>query len=100
MTFDYEKSLWKNTNQTNLYGEFKNQDKFALGLSYFKKERSIYFSDRIHYFTGFNYDTGFLSINNKSINNMSFSLGVGIPIDNTKSLLNITYSYGQKGTCW
>jgi hypothetical protein len=97
LTFDYEKSLWNGTNQTNLYGEFKNQDKFALGLSYFKKEHSIYFSDRIHYFTGVNYDTGFLSINNKSINNLAFSLGVGIPIDNTKSLLNITYSYGQKG---
>ena len=98
LTVDYEKSLWNNTNQTNLYGEFKNQDKYALGLSYVKKERSIYFSDRIHYFTGVNYDTGFLSINNKSINNLAFSLGVGIPIDNTKSLLNITYSYGQKGS--
>jgi hypothetical protein len=97
LTLDYEKELWNGTNQTNLYGEFKNQDKFAMGLSYVKKERSIYFSDRIHYFTGINYDTGFLSINNKSINNMSFSLGIGIPIDNTKSLLNITYSYGQKG---
>lgn len=98
LTVDYEKSLWNNTNQTNLYGEFKNQDKYALGLSYVKKERSIYFSDRIHYFTGLNYDTGFLSINNKNINNLAFSLGVGIPIDNTKSLLNITYSYGQKGS--
>lgn len=97
LTLDYEKGLWNGTNQTNLYGEFKNQDKFAMGLSYVKKEHSIYFSDRIHYFTGINYDTGFLSINNKSINNMSFSLGVGIPIENTKSLLNITYSYGQKG---
>lgn len=97
LTLDYEKGLWSGTNQTNLYGEFKNQDKFALGLSYVKKERSIFFSDRIHYFTGVNYDTGFLSINNKSINNLAFSLGVGIPIDNTKSLLNITYSYGQKG---
>lgn len=98
LTVDYEKSLWNNTNQTNVYGEFKNQDKYAVGLSYVKKERSIYFSDRIHYFTGLNYDTGFLSINNKSINNLAFSLGVGIPIDNTKSLLNITYSYGQKGS--
>lgn len=97
LTFDYEKSLWNGTNQTNLYGTFKNQDKFALGLSYFKKEHSIYYSDRIHYFSGINYDTGFLSINNKSINNLSFSLGIGIPIDNSKSLLNITYSYGQRG---
>jgi len=98
LTFDYEKSLWDGTNQTNIYGIFKNQEKFALGLSYFKKEHSIYFSDRIHYFTGINYDNGFLSINNKNVNNFTFSLGVGIPIDNTKSMLNINYSYGQKGS--
>lgn len=97
LTFDYEKSLWDGTNQTNIYGKFKNQDKFALGLSYFKKEHSIYFSDRIHYFSGINYDTGFLSINNKKVNNLAFSLGIGIPFDKTKSMLNITYSYGQKG---
>lgn len=97
LTFDYEKSLWNSTNQNSIYGESKNQDKFAMGLSYFKKERSINFSDRIHYYSGINYDTGYLTINNKNINNMSFSLGVGIPLENTKSLLNITYSYGQKG---
>jgi hypothetical protein len=98
LTFDYEKSLWNGTNQTNLYGEFKNQDKYALGLSFIKKKRSIYFSDRIQYFTGLSYDTGFISIDNNYVNNLAFSMGVGIPVDNTKSLLNITYSYGQKGS--
>lgn len=97
LTFDYEKSFWENTNQSIVYGEYKNQDKFALGLSYFKKERSHYYTNRIKYFTGFNYDTGYLSINNQNIKNTSFSLGIGIPLENTKSLLNITYSYGQKG---
>lgn len=98
LTFDYEKSLWSGTNQTNYYGEFKNQEKYGLGLSYVKKEKSIYFSDKIHYFAGANYDNGFLTINNSSVINKSFSLGVGIPVDHTKSLLNVTYSYGQKGT--
>jgi hypothetical protein len=96
LTFDYEKSFWNATNQSSIYGDFKNQDKFALGLSYFKNEKSIKYSDRIHYFSGINYDTGYLSINNKNINNLSFSVGIGIPLDYTKSLLNITYSYGQK----
>ncbi|MDD5149236.1 MAG: aromatic hydrocarbon degradation protein [Flavobacterium sp.] len=98
LTFDYEKSFWSDTNQSTVYGEFKNQDKFALGLSYLKQKQSTYYLDKIHYFTGVNYDTGYLLISNKNITNMSFSAGIGIPIDNTKSLLNITYSYGQKGT--
>lgn len=98
LTLDYEKSLWKNTNQNSVYGEFKNQDKFSLGLSYLKKEQSFYYLDKIRYYSGFNYDTGFLSINNKNVNNIRFSLGVGIPIESTKSALNINYSYGIKGT--
>jgi hypothetical protein len=98
LTLDYEKSLWNNTNQSSTYGEFKNQDKFALGLSYYKKDYSIYYQDKIHYYSGFNYDTGFLSINNKNVNNMRFSIGVGLPLEFTKSLLNVSYSYGIKGT--
>jgi hypothetical protein len=98
LTLDYEKSLWKNTNQSVIYGEFKNQEKFALGLSYFKKEHSIYYLDRVQYYSGFNYDNGFLSINNKNVNNMRFSIGVGLPLEFTKSALNISYSYGIKGT--
>lgn len=98
LTLDYEKSLWKNTNQSSVYGEYKNQDKYALGLSYVKKEQSYKYTDKIHYYSGFNYDTGFLSINNKSINNMRFSIGVGLPLEFTKSALNINYSYGIKGS--
>lgn len=98
LTLDYEKSLWKNTNQSSVYGEYKNQDKYALGLSYVKKEQSYKYADKIHYYTGFNYDTGFLSINNKNVNNMRFSLGVGLPLEFTKSALNLNYSYGIKGT--
>lgn len=98
LTLDYEKSLWKNTNQSSVYGEYKNQDKYALGLSYVKKEQSYKYADKIHYYTGFNYDTGFLSINNKNVNNMRFSIGVGLPLEFTKSALNINYSYGIKGT--
>lgn len=97
LTFDYDKSLWDATNQNSIYGEYQNQDKFALGLSYFKKKQSINFSDKIHYFTGLNYDTGFLSINDNRVKNMYVSFGVGIPLENTKSFLNISYSYGQKG---
>jgi hypothetical protein len=38
-----------------------------------------------------------LLINNQRINNTSFSVGLGIPLERTNSLLNISYSYGIKG---
>ncbi|WP_269685759.1 hypothetical protein [Flavobacterium lacustre] len=39
----------------------------------------------------------FLEINNQRINNSSVSFGVSLPVENTFSAINVTYSYGQKG---
>ncbi len=82
-----------------MYGTYVNQDKFALGFSFSKPKNVRSYFDRIKYATGFNYDTGFLEVDNKRINNMSLSLGVSLPVENrTFSALNVTYSYGQKGS--
>jgi len=97
LTFDYEKGLWNTTNQSDLYGTFVNQDKFALGFSYSRLKQPRNYLDRIQYATGLNYDRGYLEVDNQRINNMSFSIGVSLPLENTFSALNISYSYGQKG---
>lgn len=98
MTFDYEKSLWNDTKQSELYGSFVNQNRFALGFSYKSNKNARKYIDRIRYSTGINYDTGYLEVDNQRVNNMSFSLGLTLPLEyNTFSALNISYSYGQKG---
>jgi hypothetical protein len=97
LTFDYEKGLWNNTNQSELYGTFVNQDKFALGFSFKKLKSYRSYFDRIRYAAGLNYDTGYLEIDNQKFDNKSISVGLSLPIDNTFSALNVTYSYGQKG---
>ncbi|WP_431244048.1 aromatic hydrocarbon degradation protein [Flavobacterium sp. P21] len=38
MTLDYEKSFWDDTKQSELYGNFVNQDRFALGFTYRQKK--------------------------------------------------------------
>lgn len=96
LIFDYEKSFWSSTNQSELYGEFVNQDRFALGFIFKSKDNRSYW-DRIQYGTGLNFDTGYLEVEGKRINNSAISLGVSLPIENTFSTLNISYSYGQKG---
>lgn len=94
---DYERSFWKNTNQASAYGQYTNQNKVSLGLSYSKNRRGVKFYDHLHYYSGVNYDSGFLLINNQEVKNIAFSLGIGIPLDQTKSLINVSYSYGIKG---
>ncbi|MBP4136576.1 aromatic hydrocarbon degradation protein [Flavobacterium geliluteum] len=97
LTFDYEKSLWNDTRQSELYGNFVNQDRFALGLSYKSKKNVRSYWDRIRYGTGVSFDTGYLEVDGKRVNNAAISFGITLPIENTYSALNISYSYGQKG---
>jgi hypothetical protein len=98
MSFDYEKSLWKDTKQSELYGDFVNQDRLAFGVSYKSKKNARKYIDRIGYGTGISYDTGYLEVDNQRVKNVSFSLGLTLPLEsNSFSTLNISYSYGQKG---
>ncbi|WP_394773826.1 aromatic hydrocarbon degradation protein [Flavobacterium sp.] len=98
MTLDYEKSLWSDSNQSELYGNFVNQDRFALGFTYSTKKNIRKYWDRIQYATGVNFDTGYLEVDGKRVNNAAISIGLTLPIENTYSALNISYSYGQRGS--
>jgi len=97
LTLDYEKSFWDSTKQSELYGEFVNQDRFALGISYNAKKNIRKYWDRVGYSAGVNYDNGYLEVDKHRVNNASVSIGLNLPIENTFSSLNISYSYGQKG---
>jgi hypothetical protein len=97
-SLDYQKSFWSSVNQSDSYGVFVDQDKFAAGLSFEKDKKGLSYFDHIKYSTGFNYDTGYLEVDNKKIKNIAFSVGISLPVDNTFSMLNISYSYGQKGS--
>ncbi|OYX85536.1 MAG: aromatic hydrocarbon degradation protein [Flavobacteriales bacterium 32-34-25] len=94
---DYEKAFWEGTKQADLYGSYLNQEKFKLGFSYRKEKNIRSYFDRVQFSTGLNYDSGFLEIDDKRIINKSVSFGLSLPIDNTFSMLNISYSYGQRG---
>ncbi|MDR7371893.1 aromatic hydrocarbon degradation protein [Flavobacterium aquidurense] len=97
MTLDYEKSLWDNTNQSELYGNFVNQDRFAIGFTYSAKKNIRKYWDRVQYAAGVNLNNGYLEVDGKRINNAAISVGLSLPIENTFSVFNISYSYGQKG---
>lgn len=97
VSVDYEKAFWEGTKQADLYGSYLNQEKFKLGFSYRKEKNIRSYFDRVQFSTGLNYDSGFLEIDDKIIINKSVSFGLSLPIDNTFSMLNISYSYGQKG---
>ena len=95
---DYKKNYWSDTGQTENIGTYVDQDIYAVGLEFVKNAASYKFNQRIRYRTGFNYDTGYLSINDEKINGYNFTAGIGLPIGRgNNSMLNLSYSYGSSG---
>ncbi|MBC6997211.1 hypothetical protein BIZ36_01805 [Cytophaga sp. FL35] len=95
---DYKNNYWSDTQQTENLGSYVDQSVFALGMEYEKNSDSFKYVDRIQYRLGYNYDTGYLSMNGSKIDGYSFTAGIGLPVgQGWKSRLNLSYSYGSQG---
>lgn len=95
LSLDYTRSLWANTNQSSIYGEYSNQNQIAFGLSYSKNKMARSYLDRMTFSTGVNLNSGFLVINNQKISSKAVSLGFSLPYGYPVSNFNFSYSYGQ-----
>jgi hypothetical protein len=91
---DYEVSNWDAVNQDQTY---VNQTIYSLGFERLPQNKLKYF-DRCAFRAGFRYDTGYLNTKGYNIDDMRFSLGIGLPIQKSASMLNITLEAGQRGT--
>jgi len=95
---DYKRSFWDVTNQSDLIGNYVDQDFIGFGAEYTPKKKGFKYWERVNYRTGFNFDNGNLTVDNYRVNNVAFNLGLGLPIGKrNNSMLNFGYSYSQKG---
>ncbi|TRZ41865.1 OmpP1/FadL family transporter [Robertkochia solimangrovi] len=92
---DYNKRFWSVTDQTDDIGTYKDQSIYNFSFKYFNAQPRNYLESVI-LLAGFNYDTGYLEIDHKSISNTSATFGIGIPIGG-RSILNINYTHGLSG---
>ena len=78
---------------------YANGTKVSLGGYYIPKYNSYtsYFS-RMVYKAGLRYENTGLIINNKTIKDGAFTLGLSLPLKNTFSSLNLSYEHGSRGT--
>ncbi|SHI54489.1 Long-chain fatty acid transport protein [Mesonia phycicola] len=96
---DYKHSFWDETDQEDYIGKYTDQDFFGLGVEYIPNENSLKYWEHIEYRAGVSYDNGNILVNDEeTVDNYALSLGIGLPLRSTKhSMINISYSYGQKG---
>lgn len=94
---DYHQSFWDSTNQEDSIGSFVDQHIFAISAEYIPESNGLKYWKKINYRAGVNYDSGYLEINDNKIDNLSGSLGLGLPLGRRGGMLNFSYVRGIRG---
>jgi len=95
-SLDYTQSNWNEVKNTVTTEKYYRQSVYGLGFELLpERKNSQIFSENLIYRFGLNYDTGYYKVNNREINKMEATVGVGIPMN--KINLNVGYGYGKRG---
>lgn len=94
---------WQNWNKYHLMGQKDSlTDAFiaSAGMQFIPDPLSNKFFKKMAFRIGAKYSTGNFLINNKLIDELAVSLGLGIPLTtfNTHSNINVVFEYGKMGT--
>ncbi|RXP61383.1 hypothetical protein EC396_04100 [Lutibacter sp. HS1-25] len=95
---DYQKNYWSNSYTSNSNFSYRDQSIYGLGLEYKRQTNSLKYYRKVIYRMGLNYDSGYLSFSNSKIDSYGVSAGIGLPISNKGTTLNLSYSFGKEGT--
>jgi hypothetical protein len=97
---DYSLHKWDETK--NFYGasdSLVDRSKIAFGAEYIPNSKGRKLSDRMRYRGGFNLSNPYVHLAGSSPSkNFGINFGFGIPLKNTKTMLNTSFEYGKVGT--
>lgn len=97
--FDFSTQKWSDFESSVLIGEFNDSKSFSFGINYTPNPKSIEsYLERVDYRLGGHYYQTNLELNNTTITDYGISCGLGIPMKNRKTKVNLTYEWGVKGT--
>lgn len=90
---------WENYRAFGLRDSLKNTLSVGIGASIIPNAYAIKnYVKRVEYRAGFRYDNGNLKVNDQNINTYAISAGLGLPLGQAKSRLNISAEYMVRGT--
>ncbi len=88
--------LYENWEQVRFFdqkNETKNRIRAAAGGEFIPDHMNRSFFSRIRYRAGFHYSNSYLRINNSSYNEYGASVGLGLPLIDNRSFLNLSFEY-------
>jgi hypothetical protein len=93
--------LWQNWEKYRYYGQsdsLLNRWNIAIGGEYIPNSRSMDYLDKVAYRAGFHFGMTPLELQEKHIQEIGISFGLGLPIKKSKSMINLSASFGKTGT--
>ena len=96
---EFQQQFWEEHKSFGISDSLKNTMRFGLGMEFIPNYNSVnsYFK-RVSYRFGVKYEQTPLEVNNKRINDFGISFGVGLPLRNSRSTVNLGFEFGQRGT--
>lgn len=99
VTADYLYHNWSATPSTNNTFHYNDAHAIRLGAELIPGRQNQYsYLGRIRYRAGYYHEDSNLKINDKTISDDGFTLGIGLPFLQNKTSINLAYNYGIRGT--
>ena len=96
---DYSYQDWSAIQSLNVNDNYTTDQTLRLGIEYIPDSRSLRnYLKRIKYRAGFYHNNSYLKLNGEQIENYGITFGLGLPIANNKTSINISCAYGKNGT--
>jgi len=97
--FDYSYQDWSEVASNNVNNKFTKDESYNFGIEYTPNKYSLrnYFK-KINYRAGMFLNNSYLVLNDQQIQNYGITFGLGFPIANQRTSLNVSYTYGNRGT--
>ena len=90
---DYRFQIWNKVAFNGKNDVFKNRSKVAVGAEYIPLYYSKKLFNRVRYRAGLNYSDSYILINGNSYQELGASLGLGFPISDAGSFINVSFEY-------
>lgn len=96
---DYRWQNWKNYQAFGLNDSLVNSYQLSAGFDVVPDFNNYTnYLKRIHYRVGFHYNSTYLQLRGKHLNEYSISAGLGLPLKGMKTAINLSAELGSRGT--
>ena len=92
---------WMELSKVKYYSQenvFTDRFVYALGAEYVHDLNSKSYVEQMRFRLGANYSNSYAKVNGSDYNKWAITCGIGFPLPNTKTTLNLHLEYGQQGS--